>query len=89
MSCPHLDGVVPEATDYLLLVILQAVHTFAVLTVALNTCQTVATVLPVVLHGLRRDGERERIIKRDMTREEVFFDCFDHSTPIIIPFNHL
>lgn len=32
----HLDGVVPESTDDLVVVILQAINSLAVLTVALN-----------------------------------------------------
>ena len=35
----HLDGIVPESADYLLIVILQTVDSLAVLTVALDTSQ--------------------------------------------------
>ena len=59
----HFDGVVPESADYLLLVILQAVDTLAVLTVALYTRQSVVAVLPIGLHDLsthHTEGERER-----------------------------
>ena len=52
MSVPHLDGVVPESTDDLAVVILQTVHPLAVLTPAVDPLQVVLPAPPVVLDGV-------------------------------------
>ena len=52
MSVPHLDGVVPESTDDLAVVILQTVHPLAVLTPAVDPLQVVLPAPPVVLDSV-------------------------------------
>lgn len=49
----HLDGVIPQAADDLLVVVLQAVNTLAVLRPALDPLQVVSAAPPVRLDGLR------------------------------------
>ena len=48
----HLDGVISEPTDYLLVIILQTVDSLAVLTLALDTSQWMMAIPPVGLHVL-------------------------------------
>ena len=48
----HLDGVISEPTDYLLVIILQTVDSLAVLTLALDTSQWRMAIPPVGLHVL-------------------------------------
>ena len=52
MSVPHLDGVVPEPTDDLAVVILKAVHALAVLAPAVDSLQIMLPAPPVVLDGV-------------------------------------
>ena len=54
-SLLYLDGIISESTDDLLVVILQAVHPFTVLAVALNPCQSVPCILPVAFHVLGKE----------------------------------
>ena len=52
MSVPHLDGVVPEPTHDLTVVVLEAVHALAVLAPAVDSLQIVLPAPPVVLDGV-------------------------------------
>ena len=52
MSVPHLNGVVPEPTDDLAVVILKAVHALAVLAPAVDSLQIMLPAPPVVLDGV-------------------------------------
>ncbi len=49
----HLDGIVSEPTHYLLVIILQAIDSLAVLTVTLNPGERVVSILPVSHHPLK------------------------------------
>ena len=51
----HLDSVVPQTADNLLVVVLQAVHSLAVLTVALDGSERELAFLPVVFHVLEME----------------------------------
>ena len=48
----YLNGVVPQAADDLVVIVLKAVDSLAVLAVALDSSQSVSSVLPVALHVL-------------------------------------
>lgn len=52
ISVPYLDGVISEAGDYFVVVVLQAVDPLAVLAAAVDALQVVAAHAPVVLDGV-------------------------------------
>ena len=89
-KCPHFNGVVSEATNNLLVVILEAVHSLTVLTMAFNTGQAVPSILPVVLHGLVSWREEMRsVIFVTLTeiKENIYLSF--HSTKALIKLNKL
>ena len=53
LPVPHLDGVVPQSAHDLAVVVLEAVHTLAVLTPAVDPLEVVLPAPPVVLDGLQ------------------------------------
>ena len=52
LSVPHLDRVVPEPAHDLAVVVLEAVHAFAILASAVDALQVVLPTPPVVLDGV-------------------------------------
>ncbi len=53
-SVPNFDGVVAESTHYLVIVVLQTVHTFALLTSTLNFFRLVFARLPIFFNILQK-----------------------------------
>lgn len=50
----YLDGVVPKATDYLLIIVLETINTFTVFWATLNPLQVVSAASPISLNCLWR-----------------------------------
>ena len=62
MHDDYLDGIVSESTDNLLVVILQAVDSLAVLTVTLDSRKRLSAISPVFLHYLWQ-GQRGEVLQ--------------------------
>jgi hypothetical protein len=85
----YLYSVVPETADNLLVIILKTVHSFTVLTVTLNSGESVSAILPVVLHGLggvsgRKGKDAQSEVPRAATLggEGGVFSMYDHSNDV-------
>ena len=74
----HLDCVVSETTDNLLIIILQAVDPFAVLTATLDSGQSVPATPPVCFHVLRKKtigASKVITIPTNMNNSSIHYNC--------------
>ncbi len=73
----HLDGIVSEPTHYLLIIILQAIDSLAVLTVTLNPGERVVPILPVSHHPLKgKDTIKHRVCCSTNIEWKVIFFAY-------------
>ena len=65
IAIPHFDSVVPQSGDNFLIVVLQAIDTFGVLTAAVNALKVVLAAPPIILYRLNvlDDGRVELAVK--------------------------